>query len=372
MLSPLQQSLDLIQKNNRLLIVLPENLNGDNLGAGLALTQALRSLNKKVDLVSAGEVPEKLAFLPFSADLKNKLTVWRDFIISIDTSQNKISRLRYETESNCLKIFLTTPASIREKDFHLEPGPYFYDLIITLDTPDLEGLGAIFSENAELFFSRPILNIDHRAANESFGEVNLIEPVAAACAEIIIPLLARLNITHSEQIATLFLTGLIAKTNSFQNSLTTPRALSLAGDLISQGANQEIIIQNLFKTKPLNSLRLWGRLLGQMEFDPAIGAAWLTAQPEDFVATNTSTQNLPFALEEIFEMLPKLNLAAIFWPDENHLTNALIQSRQPAILQKINVTLAGAIKNNRLLVKAGPMELSRLKEEIIALLKSVA
>src|SRR3989338_2469784 len=268
MLTPQQQATDLIQKSKNILIALPESLNGDSLGSALALAATLKKLNKKVELACAANAPDKLKFLSGADSLKNRLFSLRDFVISIDTSQNKISRLRYETANKILKIFLATPQKIEERDIKLEPGPFYYDLIITLDAPDLESLGQIFSDNAELFFNKSILNIDHKAGNEYFGEINLIEPTAAACAEIVAGLIEKLDATLIDgNAATSLLTGLIIKTHSWQNAKTTPQALNLASLLIVRGADQEIIVKNLYKTKPLNCLWLWGRLMGHLEFD---------------------------------------------------------------------------------------------------------
>ncbi len=371
MLSPSQQALELIQKSKNILIALPESLNGDALGSALALEQALKNLGKKVEVVAQDEAPDKLRFLPGLDSLKNKLSSWRDFIISIDTSDHKISRLRYETENNVLKIFLTTPQKIEQRDVKLEPGPFYYDLVITLDAPDLETLGQIFAANTELFFNKSILNIDHKAANEYFGEVNLVEPTAAACAEIVAGLIEKLGPNLIDQtMATLLLTGLITKTRSFQNQKTTPQALNLASLLITKGADQEKIIQQLYKTKPLSCLKLWGRLLSRLELDEARKIVWLFAEPADFVTTNTSAKDLPFILEEIYDLFPFINLGIILWPDESGLFWVLAQARQIEWLQKINLEMGGTIKNDKLLLKTTESEPVKAKERLAGLLNS--
>ena len=372
MLTPNQQALDLIQKSKNILIALPESLNGDSLGSALALEATFKKLNKKVEVASAESAPDKLKFLPGTANLKNKLASLRDFVISIDTSQNKISRLRYETEDKILRIFLATPQKIEQRDIRLEPGPFYYDLIITLDAPDLESLWQIFNDNAELFFNKSILNIDHKAGNEYFGEVNLIEPTAAACAEIVAGLIEKLGtLLIDEGTATSLLTGLIIKTHSWQNAKTTPQALNLASLLIIKGANQEIIIKNLYKTKPLNCLKLWGRLMGHLEFDEARQIVWLFAQSEDFIATNTSAEDLPFALEEIYDLFPLIKLGLILWPDENDSTNILAQSKQTEQLQKISLEMGGMIKNDKLMLKLVGTNPKEAKEKLTVLLNSL-
>jgi len=372
MLTPQQQTIGLIQKSKNILIALPEALNGDSLGSALALEATFKKLNKKVEITCAESAPDKLKFLPGAANLKNKLTSLRDFVISIDTSQNKISRLRYETENNLLKIFLATPQKIEQRDIKLEPGPFYYDLIITLDAPDLESLGQIFNDNAELFFNKSILNIDHKAGNEYFGEVNLIEPTAAACAEIVAGLIEKLgSLLIDGGIATSLLTGLIIKTHSWQNSKTTPQALNLASLLIVRGADQETIVKNLYKTKPLNCLKLLGRLMGHLEFDEQKKIVWLFAQREDFITTSTSAKDLSFVLEEISDLFPFINLGVILWPDENGSTNVLAQSKQTEQLQKISLEMGGTVKNDRLMLKLASLGPQEAKERLAVLLNSL-
>ncbi len=369
-LTPQQQTIEALQKNNRLLIVLPGNLNGDALGCALALEEALKNSGKKIDIVCAEDIPEKLKWLPGQEKIKNKITAWQDFIISVNTVTNKISRLRYENETGTLKIFLTTPQKVEEKDIRLEPGQFFYDLIVTIDAPDLESLGRCFEENTELFFGKSILNIDHKASNEHFGEINFIQPTAAACAEIIAKLIPDLGLTINEKIATLLLTGLIIKTRSFQNNRTTPQSLSLASSLINQGAEQEKIIQQLYKTKPLNKLQLWGRLLSRLDFDEQKKIAWILVAPEDFTATDTSAKDINFILEETLETFPQINLVLVFWPEDNGFFCILAQAKQVELLQKINAELAGSLKNDQLFIKTSAAEPAKLREKITALLNS--
>ena len=292
-------------------------------------------------------------------------TSMRDFIISIDTSKNKISRLRYEKENGILKIFLATDQKVEQRDVALEPGAFYYDLIITLDAPDMESLGSIFKDNTELFFGKPTLNIDHKSANEYFGEINLVEPTAAACAEIVTRLIEGLGPNlFSRESATALLTGLIEKTHSFQNAKTTPQALNLASLLITKGGQQEKIIQHLYKTVPLNRLKLWGRLLSQLDFDTEKNAVWLLAANEDFSATQTSPRDLPYILEEIDDLFPQVSFSFVIWTDETGLFWALIKAKKAEVLQKMNLEFGGTLKNEKLLLKLAVSDAVAAKDQL--------
>lgn len=333
------------------MIVIPEAFNGDSLGSAIALNGALQKLGKFSELVCNEEIPEKLKFMPGLETIKKDVSSWRDFIISIDTSKNKISRLRYENEDRALKIYLTTPRKIEEQDIKFQPGDFYYDLVITIDSPDLESLGKIFEDNTELFFGKPILNIDHKSANEYFGEVNLVEPTNAACAEVCANFIQSLGPDLiDETAATGLLTGILFKTRCFQNFKTTPQTLNLASLLITKGAAQEKIVQNLYKIKPLNRLRLWGKLLSRLDYNENSKTAWLFAKPEDFSQTQTVPQDLTFILEEINDLFPQITIGLILW-QENDSTRVLAQARQPELLQTINLNLGGTLKNDKLLLK---------------------
>ncbi|KKS64900.1 MAG: hypothetical protein UV34_C0029G0003 [Parcubacteria group bacterium GW2011_GWB1_42_6] len=372
MLSPLQQSIDLIQKNENILIVLPQGINGDSVGSALAMHSALKKMGKKSEIVCQEKTPERLLFLPGANEIKEDIFPLRDFIISIDTSKGKILKLRYENENNNLRIFLSSRDKIEEKSIKLEPGPYRYGLIIAIDSPDLESLGRIFETNAELFFSHSVLNIDCKSGNEYFGEVNLVEPTAAACSQIVFDLIQAIDPNLiDESAATCLLAGLIAKTRSFQNSKTSPQVFNLASILITKGADQEKINKNLYKTRPLNRIRLWGRLLSKMEFEPEKKTIWLKANQEDFSQTQTSQQDLPFILEEMSEFFPQAHSSFILWMDENGFIWVLAQARQPEILQRINLELGGTLKNDKLVISLNKTDPDMAKEQISVLLNSM-
>ncbi|KKS68030.1 MAG: hypothetical protein UV36_C0003G0001, partial [Parcubacteria group bacterium GW2011_GWC2_42_6] len=136
------------------------------------------------------------------------------------------------------------------------------------------------------------------------------------------------------------------------------------------GAAQETIIQRLYKTKPLNSLRLWGRLLGKAELDEKQKTIWLPTAADDFTATATTSQNLFFILEETEDYFPQINRLFILWPGDNGLIEVLAQIKQPEILQQLNLQFGGTAKNNRALFKLSAPDMAQAKEQIKRILES--
>jgi nanoRNase/pAp phosphatase (c-di-AMP/oligoRNAs hydrolase) len=369
MLSTKQQTFDLVNKSQNILIVLPRDYTADALGSGLALTMLARDLGKKADLIVQEPVPEKLSFLPGLEFAKSEVAPLRDFIISIDTSQKKIKRLRYENKDSVLKIFLAGPDSLEQKDIRLDPGPFNYDLLVIIDASDLETLGQFYEKHSDLFFEKPILNIDHKSGNEYFGEINLVESTSSSCAEIITDFL---NSFFPNQItpplATCLLAGIIEETRSFQKTNTTPQTFNLASLLITRGAEKEKIIQFLYKTKPLPYLKLWGRLLGGLEFDKEKGLAWMLVQPAEFEQLQPSLEDLISISEEINDLLPQLNASFLLWNDQPGSGQALVQSSKTELLQRLNLELGGSLKNHQLFLKITEGDLNLAKANLDSLI----
>jgi phosphoesterase RecJ-like protein len=101
--------------------------------------------------------------------------------------------------------------------------------------------------------------------------------------------------------ATSLLTGIIAQTSSFQLPTTTAKTLSVAATLVGLGAKQQLIIQELFKTKDYNLLKLWGRALACIETDPTLSLLVSTLVPTDFTKTQTTGAYTTQVLKELVE-----------------------------------------------------------------------
>lgn len=69
------------------------------------------------------------------------------------------------------------------------------------------------------------------------------------------------------EVATPLLAGIILRTQNFQSSSLNPQTLFTAAYLISKGAKQQIIIRNLYKTKSLELVRLWGKALVNFRYE---------------------------------------------------------------------------------------------------------
>lgn len=317
-LTPKQQIVELINNSKNILITTHINPDGDCLGSSLALAMALAKLEKNVQIASSDPIAEMLKFLPKNQDIKTDFSYSKDIIISISTAQMKMEKLGYRNlpEENKLDIIITPKSGfITQKDIFLNSGSSKFDLIFVLDAPDLERVGKIYDENTDLFYETPLVNIDHHPGNSYFGKVNWVELTATSTAEILVSLIESLgrgsNLFDAE-IATCLLTGIITDTGSFQHANTTPKSFTVAAQLVAAGARQQEIIQHIYKTKPLSTLKLWGKILSCINEEKKQRFVWSVVYKNDFLELRAQETETAGVVDELLKTVPDIDFAMLF------------------------------------------------------------
>lgn len=316
-LTPKQQTIELVKGAQKILILSHINPDGDALGSMLALVLVLKKMGKEAVAVSTSVLAENLHFLPTKDNLTSTFSGTKDFIISVNTSKTKVDKLGYKNivEENKLNIVVTPVSGLfRPEDVTFTYGSYKYDLIVVLDSPDLDRLGAIYDDNTELFFETPVVNIDHHPGNDHFGKVNWVDLTATSTAEILVALIESLGRDKpllDADIATSLLTGIITDTGSFQNANTTPKSFTVAAQLVAAGARQQEIIKWIFKTKSLSTLKLWGRVLENVQEEKESRFIWSAISRVDFANAGADDSASSGVLDELLKTAPGIDFAVL-------------------------------------------------------------
>lgn len=296
-----QQVFDNLNKARRILVVLPQNPNGDALGSGLALNNFLKKLEKETEIVSQAKDFGIFGFLPQIDLIKNTLAVSQSFVISVNTESVKLAELSYEVKDDRVDIFLKPKNDkFSSKEISFGNARFPYDLIITLDAPSLEHLGEIYEKNTDLFFETTVINIDHHPNNEHYGQINLVDLTATSTSEILATLIDNFeeNLIDKD-IATNLLTGIIVETNSFQHVKTTPRAFLRASSLIAKGGDHQQIVRELYKTKQIAVLKLWGRALARLKELKEYSLAYSLVNQGDLLKSGAEKHDLLQVMREL-------------------------------------------------------------------------
>ncbi|MBX3070012.1 MAG: bifunctional oligoribonuclease/PAP phosphatase NrnA [Thermomicrobiales bacterium] len=223
--------LDRLRESSMICIPTHQNIDADGFGTALALYHALRQF--KVNcfvLVSDGKLPDSLRFLPGSSQ-------------AVIYGQDELPE---------------------------------YDLLCMVDCSDRRRLGDFYSDDPSRVdnITTPIINIDHHITNDHFGVINIVEPRAAATAEIMTVLLDHWGVEKSVTIAQCLLAGIYGDTLGLRTESTTSRTMRMAADLVDAGANPTSITDALFRLKPASTVCLWRHALGNVEWTGAL--IWTT------------------------------------------------------------------------------------------------
>lgn len=315
-LNELEQIRQTINQARHVLITFRKDASVDAISGALALALVLQKINKLVDVTCDGfNLPSNLTFLPGTDRITSRLANLQKLVISLRNSRDNVDQFSYDLENGDLKIYLSPKSgSFQKSDVWTEQSDYKYDLIITVDTPDLDSLGDVYRQATEFFYHTTIINLDHHIENEHYGQINLTNPNAAATCEAIYQLLRELNASLiSREVATCLLTGIISKTRSFRTDNVTPATLEIASSLMAAEADRETIVKNLFRNRSLATLRLWGRALARLKSEPGDKLAWTLLSEHDFIEARADETNLPGVVDELISFIPGIDVVGLMY-----------------------------------------------------------
>ncbi|MBI3752760.1 MAG: bifunctional oligoribonuclease/PAP phosphatase NrnA [Deltaproteobacteria bacterium] len=210
-----KQVINEIRHGNSFLVASHVNPEGDAVGSLLSLTLGLKGLQKDVTAYLYDPVPKTFKFLPFADKVVNKI------------DENKI-----------------------------------YDAVLVVDCGQKDRLGEDFGKIKN---RGKLINIDHHATNDRFGDINVIDADACASGEMVYDLLKEMPVSITRDMAINIYTSILTDTGSFRYSCATPKAFGIAGEMLKLGANPWDISQRVYESNPVNKLKLLASVLDTLE-----------------------------------------------------------------------------------------------------------
>lgn len=363
-LAPYEQFKQYLEKSKEVLILIPESPTGDAVGSAWALYFFLQKRNIQPTIAFTNHLSPKFDYLPKPEKILNAISGARTFVLSFDTTRNKIIDLKTEEKENKYNIYLTPErGSLDPRDFSFILAKFQYDLIVVIDCPDLEKLGKLYESNPDLFFEVPVVNVDWRSNNENFGQINLVDITMSSCSEILHGVLSQIAPGSIDKtVAECLLTGIISATDSFQKKNTTPKSLTAAAALMEQGADQQSIVRWLYKTQPLHLLKLWGRAMARLNWDEKSKLAWTELSVEDFVQSRANHKDVPLILEKLQENYSEGKIFMSLYNDTPGSSVAIIKCLAVEDTKKIHSLLDGTLARDILEIKLATGNLSEAGE----------
>ena len=299
-----------IESSRRVLIMCPQKASVDALAATIALKQLLQTETRHIKALLPAEVPYNLHFLLEGTDICHSLDGEGAFCISLRTDTTKVDHIKYVTRDDAVDILVSsrdgffTPADVSFP--HKKPD---FDLVITVGGRIKSDFSAVLSD-----FDRSQIMAFGIQTAASWASESFADATASSLSEMVWESFTSV----SSDVATLLLAGVIAETESFLGQKTSAKSFFAASQLQNAGGDQSLVIENLFKKKRFPTLKIWGRIFGNVEIDEA-GFAWSKASKADFELAETSPQAVGNVASEILQYVRGARVFILFLEEEDRI-----------------------------------------------------
>ncbi len=149
------------------------------------------------------------------------------------------------------------------------------DLLIVLDISDVKRLGSLTESVRALTVPKIVID-HHQPSDDPAGTLTVADTTACATAELVYDLATVLDWEITPAVARSLYTGMLTDTGGFRFSNTSPRCLSVAGQLLAYGVDPEEMYTRIYASAPAGRVRLMAEVLGTLEVDESVGLSWLT------------------------------------------------------------------------------------------------
>jgi phosphoesterase RecJ-like protein len=215
---------------------------GDCVGSIFAVQKLLMQLDKIVTVVCHDPIPRNLAFLNLS---------W-------------LSLSDLDSDFSC-------------------------DCVIALDTPSLKRLGSVGDFLAS---HKNILVIDHHVSNSLFGAVNVVDPAASSCGEMVYKLFTEIGVPISSQAAELLYVAISTDTGSFRYSNTSQSTHLVIAHLIACGIDLCFLNDTLYSRTSRARFQLMQQFFARASFSHNKKIAWSFLTGKDLIECNGVSDDL--------------------------------------------------------------------------------
>jgi hypothetical protein len=236
---------DLFGRTKSGIIALQSNPTYDGVAAAAGLYLALTKMGKNISIVCSSKPQHDLVAVD---KIQQGLSAGGNhLVISFPYREGTIDKVDYNIASNTFNLIII-PNSETEK---INPQDVMFsytggktDFIITVDVPNLNSLGSLYTENQAEFQGKNIVNIDRHLINNNFGTINIVNKTISSTSELVLNVIEGLGVEIDKDIATNIYNGMLAATNNFSSYSVNPLTFESAAKLMKQGAVKKQLPQS--------------------------------------------------------------------------------------------------------------------------------
>jgi phosphoesterase RecJ-like protein len=210
--------------------------------------------------------------------------------------------------------------------------------IACLDISDPKRTGGFYTANEAAFKGEngvKVLNMDHHATNLRFGDLQLLDVNAAACAEQVAVALNELGWAVDAEIARYVLLGIVTDTLGFRTPSTTSRSLKIASHMMERGGNLYEIAEQVFNTRPLSTVLMWSKALASVKLGAGGRAIYIHVTQQMLDEAGAKEEELEGLSSYLATVTGDVKVAAVLKERGDGTTRVSIRSRPGVDVAKI-------------------------------------
>ena len=148
-----------------------------------------------------------------------------------------------------------------------------FDVMVVMDCGSLSrtSLAAEVSAIADKTPRPYIIELDHHQPQDAYADLEIRLPDKASTTEVIYDFLRANNLEVTKILANCIFIGLVTDTGHFFHANSSREALAAASEMLLHGASLPRIISHTVNNKNFLTLKVWGRVLDNMVFNPSTG-----------------------------------------------------------------------------------------------------
>lgn len=234
----LSQLQELLTTAQNIIIIVKAEEQFDYFASAMALSLALQSAQKQVDLFSVNQNNPNWSFLAGVDQIRKQLGK-QNLVISFDYNEQAVDKVSYYIGEESKKFYLTIKPQkgcqpLAENSVHFSYSGAEADLIILINIEDLKSLDNLYHGYESLYQDAALVTINN--FDSQLGSLNLNLADNFCLSEGIFLLIQNLGLTVPAAAASNFLAGIEVASNRFTSLSMTGQTFEIIAQLISLGA----------------------------------------------------------------------------------------------------------------------------------------
>jgi len=237
--SQLEKVIETLQNNTSGVICLGENPSVDAIAAATSLYLGLTQLGKNVSIASIGEINSDMIG---AEKVQSELTTSGDnLVISFPYTEGSIDKVDYFIQNDKFNVVIAPRAgapALDNENVNFSTSGGSVEFIVVIGVSSLRALGALYTENQDLFKQSKVINIDRSLTNAYFGTANFVNRNVSSLSELVLTTLTTMNVEIDREMATNLYAGIIDATKSFTAPSTNASTFENSAMLLKSGAKK--------------------------------------------------------------------------------------------------------------------------------------